>query len=184
MAADEDLSASERESEPVAEGARSVAPSGREARLWRVLVELSQRVGEVESDPVTSSDASGRATSPPPKPFGAGQIERLVVEFDDAYTAYIEGIERLPSEAQLVALQAVDRQLAALVRAQESELWTQQALRQDPRWIEARRSVLAVIDAYAWPAIRLALVAPGAVAEAHGTGRSSGGVSSGPRSRP
>lgn len=155
------------------------APTGRDARLWRVLVELSHRVGEPESG---SSESPERTEPAPPKPFVPGQIERLVVEFDDAYTTFVEGMERLPNEAQLIALQAVDRQLTALVRAQEAELWTQKALREDPRWIEAQRLVYGVIEAFAWPVVRIALVAPGVVAEGVGAGRSSGG-SRGPRSR-
>jgi len=159
-----------------------VAPTGREARLWRVLVELSHRVGEPESGSSGPSASSERSELPPPKPFAPGQIERLVVEFDDAYTTFVEGMERLPNEAQLIALQSVDRQLTALVRAQEAELWTQKALREDPRWIEVQRLAFGVIEAFAWPMVRLALVAPGAVAEGVGAGRSSGG-SRGPRSR-
>ena len=156
-----------------------MAPTGRDARLWRVLVELSHRVGDPESGP---PDLTERTELPPPKPFAPGQIERLVVEFDDAYTTFVEGMERLPNEAQLIALQAVDRQLTALVRAQEAELWTQKALREDPRWIEAQRLAFGVIEAFAWPIVRLALVLPGAVAESVGAGRSSG-ASRGPRSR-
>jgi hypothetical protein len=149
-----------------------VAPTGRDARLWRVLVELSHSVGAPEQTEV-----------PPPKPFVTGQIERLVVEFDDAYTIFVESMERLPSEAQLIALQAVDRKLTALVRAQDAELWTQKALHEDPRWIEVRQLAFGVIEAFAWPMVRLALVAPGAGTEGVAAGRSSG-ASSGPRSRP
>lgn len=142
-----------------------VAPTGRDARLWRVLVELSLAVGESRDD----STATQR-----PKSFVPGQLERLFVEFDDAYTIFVEGMERLPSDVQLVAIQAVDRQLAAMVRAQEEELWTQKGLREDGRWLELQRLSLGVIEAFAWPSQRLALVVPGAVSEGLGSGRSSG----------
>ncbi len=149
-----------------------MAPTGRDARLWRVIVELSHSLGAPESTEV-----------PPSKPFAPGQIERLVVEFDDAYTTFVEGMEHLPSEAQFIALQAVDRQLTALVRAEDAELWTQKALREDPRWIEAQQLAFGVIEVFAWPSIRLSLVAPGADSGGLEAGRSSSGGSSGPRSR-
>lgn len=128
----------------------SAAPTGREARLWRVLVELSVQVEEARA---------AFARKEKPRKLLPGRLENLVVEFDDAYTVYVEGMERLPEEAQLLALQAVDRQLAAMVRAKEAVLWTEQALCEDLRWDEARLLALAAIRAYAWPARRLALVA-------------------------
>lgn len=127
----------------------SAAPTGREARLWRVLVELSVQVEEARA---------ALARKEKPRRLLPGRLENLVVEFDDAYTVYVEGMERLPEEAQLLALQAVDRQLAAMVRAKEAALWTEQALCEDDRWDETRLLALAAIDAYAWPARRLALV--------------------------
>lgn len=160
-------------------GAR-VAPVGRDARLWRVLVELSFAAAEFRADAAGTSESSG---PPRPKPFVAGVLERLVVEFDDAYTIFVEGMDRLPSEAQLLALQAVDRQLVAMVRAQDAELWTQKGLREDPRWGEAHQRVVAAIEAFAWPTQRLSLVVPAAVSEGQGAGESSG-ASGGPRSRP
>ena len=150
-----------------------LAPTGRDARLWRVLVELSLSVGESRDD----STATQR-----PKSFVPGQLERLFVEFDDAYTTFVEGMECLPSETQLVAVQAVDRQLAAMLRAQEEELWTQKGLREDARWLEVQRLSVGAIEAFAWPSQRLALVVPGAVTEGLGSGRSSG-TATGPRSR-
>ena len=133
---------------------RAIVPSGREARLWRVLVELG---GAVED----------------PKPVLPGRLEKLIVEFDDAYTTFVEGMEQLPSEAQFVALQAVDRQLAAMVRATDAALWTEQALREDTRWSEAGRLVRGVIQAFDWPGRRLSLVAADASVEESGSGRSS-----------
>lgn len=133
---------------------RAIVPSGREARLWRVLVELC---GAVED----------------PKPVLPGRLEKLVVEFDDAYTTFVEGMEQLPSEAQFVALQAVDRQLAAMVRATDAALWTEQALREDTRWSEAGRLVRGVIQAFDWPGRRLSLVAADASVEESGSGHSS-----------
>lgn len=128
----------------------SAAPTGREARLWRVLVELSVHVEEARA---------AFARDEKPRKLLPGRLENIVVEFDDAYTVYVEGMERLPEEAQLLALQAVDRQLAGMVRAKEAALWTEEALGRDPRWDETRVLALAAMDAYAWPTRRLALVA-------------------------
>ena len=142
----------------------ATAPSGREARLWRVLVELCGAVDE-------------------PKPVLPGRLEHLVVEFDDAYTAFVEAMERLPSEAQFVALQAVDRQLAAMVRAKDAALWLETALRGDERWREAGRLAHGVIEAFDWPARRLSLVATEAPGEDRGSERSSASANS-PRNAP
>ncbi len=141
------------------ESERAIVPSGREARLWRVLVELC---GAVED----------------PKPVLPGRLEKLVVEFDDAYTAIVEGMEQLPSEVQFMALQAVDRQLAAMVRATDAALWTENALREDARWSEAGRLVRGVIQAFDWPGRRLSLVAADASVEEAGSGRSSASANS------
>lgn len=146
-----------------------IAPTGREARLWRVLLELSRSVVEARVD--TGDRADPKRT----KPLAPGQLERLVVEFDDAYTVFVEGMETLPSEAQLMSLQAVDRQLAAMVRAQEAELWTRQALRDDVRWHEAQQLSARVLEAFAWPALRLVLVANDGVAEERRAEESRGG---------
>lgn len=126
-----------------------VAPTGREARLWRVLVELSVQVEEARA---------AFAKQQKPRLLVPGRLENLVVEFDDAYTVYVEGMDDLPAEAQLLALQAVDRQLAAMVGAKEAELWTERALREDRRWSRAQKLARAAIHAYDWPARRLTVV--------------------------
>ena len=157
-------------------GEGRIAPTGRDARLWRVLLELSRSVGEARA---ASAD---RPEAPKPRPLAAGHLERLVVEFDDAYTTFVEGMVALPSEAQLMALQAVDRQLAAMVRAQEAELWTRQALCEDVRWHDAQRLAFGVIEAFAWPSLRLVLVEGDAVSGV-ATSEASSGTPGRPRSR-
>lgn len=152
-----------------------VAPTGRDARLWRVLLELSRSVVEA------AVDTNDRSDVPRAKPLAPGQLERLVVEFDDAYTTFVEGMERLPTEPQLMALQAVDRQLAAMVRAQEAELWTQRALREDDRWRETQRLASSVLEAFDWPALRLVLVAGKPPVELERGAEESSGSPGGPR---
>lgn len=159
------MSADERS--VAAETEQAVAPSGRDARLWRVLVDLC---GTIDDAAATEGD---RVAAAKPKLGLPGRLEKLVVEFDDAYTAFVEGMERLPSEAQFMALQAVDRQLAAMVRATDAALWSEQALREDARWSEAGRLVRGVIQAFDWPGRRLSLVAADASVEEPGSGRSS-----------
>lgn len=124
-------------------------PTGREARLWRVLVELSVQVEEARA---------AFAKQEKPRPLVPGRLENLVVEFDDAYTVYVEGMESLPDEGQLLALQAVDRQLAGMVAAKDAALWTELALREDRRWSQAQKLARTAIAAYAWPVRRLAVV--------------------------
>lgn len=143
-------------------GAERSAPTGRDARLWRVLLELSRSVAEA------MREAADRPEASKPKPLPPGHLERLVVEFDDAYTTFVEGMQTLPSEAQLISLQAVDRQLEAMVRAREAELWTKQALCEDVRWAETERLASVAIEAFEWPRLRLALVAVDAVVEGKG----------------
>ena len=133
------------------------APTGRAARLWRVLIELSVQVEEARS-------------AEKPRPLRPARLENIVVEFDDAYTAYVDGMERLPAQAQLLALQAVDRQLSEMVRAKEAALWTEQALRDDRRWGEARRLAREAIGAYAWPLQRLMLVESGGLSASEAEG--------------
>lgn len=152
-----------------------VAPTGRDARLWRVLLELSRSVVEA------AVDTSDRSDAPRAKPLAPGQLERLVVEFDDAYTTFVEGMERLPTESQLMAIQAVDRQLAAMVRAQEAELWTQRALREDDRWRETQRLASSVLEAFDWPPLRLVLVAGRAAVDAERGAEEFSGSPGGPR---
>ena len=134
-------------------------PMGREARLWRVVVELFATVDEAVAR--EAARAADRVEPARPRPLAAGRLEHLVVEFDDAYTVYVEGMDRLPSEAQLIALQAVDRHLAAMVRAQDAALWTATALSADPRWAEVLRLARAVVSAFDWPERRLAVVGSG-----------------------
>jgi hypothetical protein len=143
-----------------------VAPNGRDARLWRVLLELSRAVAEAVREVPDRPDAPN--PNPNPKPLPPGHLERLVVEFDDAYTTFVEGMTQLPSEAQLISLQAVDRQLESMVRAREAELWTKQALREDGRWAETERLASVAIEAFAWPRLRLALVVSETVEETGG----------------
>ncbi|MEM9174177.1 MAG: hypothetical protein AAGC67_03010 [Myxococcota bacterium] len=113
------------------------ASPGREARLQRALRGLAEA-------PPSADEAKRRPVRP-------GFAENLVFEFDEAYTAFVEGFETLPSEAQLLALQAVDTHVSKMVRAKDAELWTERARREDPPWIEVRALAAHVLRVFDWP---------------------------------
>lgn len=114
-------------------------PEGRALRLWRIVLSLSQT-----PDPPRRPAAGGASGV-------AGLAENLVFEFDEAYTAFVEGFVALPSERQMLALQAVDTQLARMVAARDATLWTEQARREAPVWNEVRTLAAQVLAAFDWP---------------------------------
>lgn len=120
------------------------APTGREERIWRAVARLAE-------SPPPVDEARRRPATP-------GLAESLVFEFDEAYTVFVEGFERLPSEAQLIALQAVDSRVSEMVRAREAALWTEGARREDPRWAELRRLAADVLDVFGWPNVDAAAI--------------------------
>jgi hypothetical protein len=119
----------------IEKGARSPRPDGSAARLWRILLSLAT--------PLTVEPEESFVT-----PGGA---ERLAVEFDEAYTAFVESFERLPNDSQMMALQAVDAKLASMVRAKDASLWTARGYREDPSWTEVRALAMDAMDEFDWP---------------------------------
>ena len=113
----------------------SLRPDGRSERLWRALVALAT------PPQVESRESDGPST----------HSEDLVVEFDEAYTEFVERFDELPSEPQLLALQAVDTKLAAMADAKDASLWTVRGYRQDSRWIEVRALAGAALGEFGWP---------------------------------
>jgi hypothetical protein len=112
------------------------APSaGRDLRLWRSVVLLAEPPPEM---------------NPPPNGV-PGQSENFVFEFDEAYTAYVEGFESLPSEGQMLALQAVDRKVAQMVAMKEAAIWTEAARRENAHWLELRSLASRVLVEFDWP---------------------------------
>ena len=118
-------------------GVAQVVPEGRAARLWRAIASLAE-------EPPSAEEAKRRPTA-------AGFAENLVFEFDEAYTAFVEGFEALPSEGQLISLQAVDTTVSSMVRAKDAALWTEQARREAPVWADVRRLARDVLEAFDWP---------------------------------
>ena len=114
--------------------ARVSGLDGRSARLRCVLVSLA-------TPPETES---GKSVAAP------GRAESLVLEFDEAYTAFVDGFERLPGVSQLKALQAVDSKLSAMVRAKDASLWTARGCLGDPSWIEVRALAGLAMGEFDW----------------------------------
>ena len=112
----------------------STGAEAREARLCRSVQALA-------AEPPSAAEAKRRPTV-------AGYGENLVFEFDEAYTAYVDGFEVLPSEAQLLALQAVDREVSAMVRAADTALWTEGARREEPHWRALRAAAADVLRVF------------------------------------
>jgi hypothetical protein len=108
---------------------------GRSGRLFRAVLSLSRPPAKPQSD----------------APAAPGLTENLVFEFDEAYTDFVEGFERLPTDAQMLALQAMDTRLSAMVRAKDAALWTEAARRDEPDWQEVRRLAERVLSAFDWP---------------------------------
>ncbi len=108
----------------------SKRPDGRSSRLVEILTLL--------------------ATIPESGPSDHYGAQGLVVEFDEAYTSFVEGFDQLPSESQMIALQAVDTKLSAMIGAKDAELWTLRARREDRIWVEVRQLVDQAIEIFAW----------------------------------
>ena len=117
------------------ESAPALRPDGRSARLRRALVALA-----------TSPQDESRESNGP-----STYSENLVVEFDEAYTGFVEGFDDLPSESQLLALQTVDTKLSAMVDAKDAALWTIRGYREDSRWTEVRALAKDALGEFGWP---------------------------------
>ena len=113
------------------------ASTGREERLRLAIAGLAEV-------PPSAEEAKRRPARP-------GFAENLVFEFDEAYTAFVEGFETLPSEEQLLALQALDTHVSAMVRARDAALWTERARREDAPWQEVRVLAARVLRVFEWP---------------------------------
>ena len=105
---------------------------------------LSRSVQALAEEPPSAAEAKRR-------PLSAGHAENLVFEFDEAYTNFVDGFEVLPSEAQMLALQAVDREVSAMVGAADAALWTEAARQEEPCWQAVRAAAAHVLRVFDWP---------------------------------
>ncbi len=81
---------------------------------------------------------------------GCTRPDQLAIDFDESYTAFVAGLSVLPSEAQLEALQNLDRQLESMSDPALQAKWTAQAMKTDPDWETVRSLARAVRSAFEW----------------------------------
>jgi len=120
----------------------SVSASGSAARLRQALRLLAE---PPRGEPGAPGSTRGSTALNP------GRVKNLVVEFDEAYTAFIESCDALPAESQIEAVQAVDARLSSMVRAVDASLWTEQGHRDSPSWSEVRALATTAVRAFGWP---------------------------------
>ena len=84
-------------------------------------------------------------------PDGPHRADRLALLFDEEYTDFMDAMAVLPTEAQLLALQELDRKLNAISGPSHLELWTDAAVENDPQWDEIRRLADTILRAFGWP---------------------------------
>ena len=74
--------------------------------------------------------------------------DSLAFEFDETYTAYMESLVDLPTEAQMRSLQALDSGIQALSDPEDAVLWNARAFDSHPRWIELRSLADNVLEEF------------------------------------
>ena len=89
---------------------------------------------------------SGAGELPLAKGGTAGDV--LAARFDDVYTDFVDSLQRLPSEAQLVSLQALDSAIHSMSGVENAALWTEAAVQNDPRWQELREIARTVLQEF------------------------------------
>ena len=85
-------------------------------------------------------------------PEGPDRPDRLALRFDEEYTAFMAKLVDLPSEAQLVSLQELDRALNAMSSPNDQALWTEEAVVHAPEWEQIRFLARQVVAAFGWEA--------------------------------
>ncbi len=84
------------------------------------------------------------------RPLKSSQPEALALEFDDVYTDYVDNLDQLPTNEQLVSLQALDSALTAMSGPRNADLWTEASVKSHPRWSEVRGLARAVLEHFNW----------------------------------
>lgn len=74
----------------------------------------------------------------------------LAIEFDEAYTCYVAGLDRLPSDRQLQSLQTLDDQLQAMSDPEDRALWTPEAMKHHPEWGSVRTLAWRILVDFEW----------------------------------
>lgn len=84
------------------------------------------------------------------KPAGKHRPDQLALDFDEAYTTYVETLDELPTDAQFQTLQALDSALSAFSDPANREVWTEDAVKQHPSWSEVRAIAQSILAAFDW----------------------------------
>ncbi len=81
---------------------------------------------------------------------GCAEPDQLAIDFDEAYTAFVGQLVKLPSPAQLEALQELDQQLDTMSDPALRPKWTADAMKSDPDWQVVRSLAGAALAAFGW----------------------------------
>ena len=81
---------------------------------------------------------------------GLARPDALAIDFDEAYTAFVGTLGKLPTEPQPKALQDLDAQLLHMSDPAKQSLWTAEAMATDPTWESLRTTARAVLLAFEW----------------------------------
>lgn len=83
-------------------------------------------------------------------PDGTVKADELALEFDNFSRAALESHESELTQAQRATLVAVDRLLGAMSGARHADLWTEEAVRRHPKWLEVREAAKRALAAFGW----------------------------------
>jgi hypothetical protein len=86
-------------------------------------------------------------------PDAVAKADELVLDFDNCAAAIRARDDNGLTEPQLVALAAVDEQLATMSRLAtelDVDMWSETALRNDSNWQQMRRLASEALEAFGW----------------------------------
>lgn len=78
------------------------------------------------------------------------KADELALDFDECRGAYLARHDKDLTREQRESIDDLDRFLEQLSREETRDFWTDDAIRTDPRWLQARNLAKRVIDAFGW----------------------------------
>jgi hypothetical protein len=87
-------------------------------------------------------------------PEFAQKADELALDFDNFRQAVVTNMESSLSDEQRDLLATIDVQLDMMSRAQDANLWTEDALVRRPEWQSVRELASAALEAFDWPVVR------------------------------
>ena len=94
-----------------------------------------------------ASDGDRALASAPP---GSCRADELALDYGNFISAAFGSFERDFTSEQVVALRRVDELLSAMSSEDQSDLWTDEAVRLHPRWQEVRSLARAAVRVLGW----------------------------------